>query len=397
MVWPVIFANLGGGNQPLGLFDQMFNQVAQVIAIPCNATGQNAISLTPIGNNPTLASGYTELCGFRFRAAQTSTGGLTAALTPFAFLPIYLSDGLTQAGVGNIQATQEYVLIFSAALNGGAGGFFLEQSAVPVAPPTAGGSFTGLTIKNNVGTPNTQIDIVLPEVVMNNTAGQSIRATGLTFTINAVNIGVINGLDVGALASNKQYYVWAISNGSIVGGLLSLSSTFAGLALPAGYLYGRRLGAWRTALGSAQFMGGQIFGTKFQYIVGVAQSTTGIAAITGVSGSPTVPTWTSVSLTANAGGLLVPPTAKSFDFFIQLAANAGPGSAVAAAPTAGYGGVASTTNPPPISLTGFQTAGAGINVSNPLTAKGTFTGSGPVFYANNLGGGLYVDGYDDNL
>jgi hypothetical protein len=395
MVWPVNFFGLGGGNQPLSLFDVMFNQVAQVIAIPCNAVGQNSISLTPIGNNPTLVNGYAELCGFRFRAAQTTTAGVVAQLTPLAFQVVYLADGLTQAAAGNIQIGQEYVLIWSQSLNGGNGGFFLENAAVPAVGVAAGGSFSGLTIKNNVGTPNTQLDIAATEIIMQNVGGGTIRGAGLGFTVNFLNSGVVNGLDVGAIASGRTYFIWAISNGSIIGAVASLSSTFAGLTFPAGYTFAKLIGAWRTSQSVAQLMGGVQFGTHFQYIQGVAQTlTTSQQAITGNSGTPT----TAGSVTSVSLANLVPTIAKSFDFYIFMGSNSG-GVSVMAAPSTGYGGVNATTNPPPVILSTFQTTGAGINNNNGVTARGTFAGAGPVFYASSAGAGsgLWIDGWDLNI
>lgn len=147
MSWPVTFGGIAGGNEPLSLFDTMFQQVAAVIAIPCSATGTNAISLAPLPNCPALTA-YTELCGFRFRAIGTSTGLITAQHNGIGFLPVYHADGTTQATTGDVTVSQEYVIRFSQSLNAGAGGFFLEAPAVSpattsisaIAPP--GGRLT---------------------------------------------------------------------------------------------------------------------------------------------------------------------------------------------------------------------------------------------------------------
>lgn len=129
MTWPTTFANLAAGNQPLSLFDTMFTQVAQMVAIPCTAAGTNSLTLTPIGSAPTLP-GYQNFSSFRYIAANNSTGLMSAQFTSLANLPMYLADGVTQASTGANIAGEEYVLVFVQALNAGSGGFFLETAAV---------------------------------------------------------------------------------------------------------------------------------------------------------------------------------------------------------------------------------------------------------------------------
>jgi hypothetical protein len=137
MTWPTTFGTLLGGDQPLSLFDGMFNQTAAMIQIPCSASGNNAVSLTPLVNCPTLTA-YNELGGYRFRANGNSSAAVTAQFNGIGFLPVYHADGVTQANVGDLVNGQEYVLIYSATLSGGFPGFFLEQPAV------GGGTSTGL-------------------------------------------------------------------------------------------------------------------------------------------------------------------------------------------------------------------------------------------------------------
>jgi hypothetical protein len=136
MTWPTTFGTLLGGDQPLSLFDGMFNQTAAMIQIPCSASGNNAVSLTPLINCPALTA-YNELGGYRFRANGNSSAAVTAQFNGLGFLPVYHADGVTQANIGDLVSGQEYVLIYSATLAGGFPGFFLEQPAV-------GGGSTGL-------------------------------------------------------------------------------------------------------------------------------------------------------------------------------------------------------------------------------------------------------------
>lgn len=126
MAWGTVFANLTAGNQPLSIIDAMFNQVAQLVATPCTASGTNAITLSPQSNAPTI-TGYTNLQMFRFVAANTSTGAITAQFASLASLNVYIKDGVSPAGANNIIAGREYMLIYASALNGGAGGFYLED------------------------------------------------------------------------------------------------------------------------------------------------------------------------------------------------------------------------------------------------------------------------------
>src|SRR6516225_9627677 len=132
MAWPTIFAQLSGGNQPLAIFDAMFQQVAQMIAVPCVASGTNSITVSPITNAPTI-NPYTEFCAVRFKAAATATGAISLQFLTLANLPVYLGDGVTQAGANATVINQEYVAVFSQSLNSGSGGWFLESATVPAA------------------------------------------------------------------------------------------------------------------------------------------------------------------------------------------------------------------------------------------------------------------------
>jgi hypothetical protein len=135
MSWPnppYPFANATSPEQ-MAFLDQMFDQVGAMINIPCNAAGTNAISLTPNVNCPALTA-YKELGGYRFRAAATSTGAVTIQYNGLGFLPAYKADGSTQASVGDLVIGEQYIATYSAALNGGLGGFFLESPSIPVNP-----------------------------------------------------------------------------------------------------------------------------------------------------------------------------------------------------------------------------------------------------------------------
>ena len=134
MPWPFTF---GTASSPVAAsnLDLMFNTAASGTAIPCSALGTNAISLTPLPTFPALTA-YTELCGYRFRAATSSTGTVTLQYNGLGLLNVYHADGVTQVSTGDMVAGFEYVARFSLSLNSGAGGFFLESPALPTAAST---------------------------------------------------------------------------------------------------------------------------------------------------------------------------------------------------------------------------------------------------------------------
>jgi hypothetical protein len=131
MAWPTLFQNLASGNQPLALFDTMFNQVAQLVAIPCTSTGNALYTLTLIGNAPTITS-YNNFQMFRFKATAASAGAVTVQFGSLAALPVFKVDGVTQCGAGDIINGQEYLVVFDQSRNGGVGGFYLETAGQPV-------------------------------------------------------------------------------------------------------------------------------------------------------------------------------------------------------------------------------------------------------------------------
>jgi len=392
MGWPTTFSQLAGGNQPLSIFDTMFAQVAQMIAIPCTAAGQNSITVSPNPNCPILTS-YTEFCAVRFKAVQTSNGTVSLNFLTLPNLPVYLGDGATPAGANNLVLGQEYVCVFSQSLNSGSGGWFLEEATVPAATVAAGSSVVGLVIANNITTPNTKLDVSIAEVTLNNAAGQSIRFApgGAAFTID-FTVNGINGLDTGAINVNTNYYIYAISNGGVLRGLVSTSTTFAGTLPPTGYTFGKLIGMWRTATGTAQLMGGAQYGNRFSYRPGVAQGMPAAAA----SGS-SVTFWTSFSL-AN----FVPSSnVKATSLLLYKIANgvASQGIFAAIAPNNSYATASSsTTNNAPIMMDFALTLGVGQGTQGPATVPGRLLGSGPFFWGvNGAAAQVMVEGWDVNI
>lgn len=311
MTWPTIFANLASGNQNLALFDAMFAQVAQIVAIPCTASGANSIVLTPIGSNPTIAA-YAELCAFRFKAVGNSSGNVSVQFGALSSLLAYKSDGVTRIGNGDLLNGIEYVAVYTSSLNSGSGGVFIENASIAAVTVNPGGSLINEVIVNNAGTPNSQIDVSYDECVMVNASGIAIRAVSQSFTINFLTQGA-NGQDnSNALAANTWYFGYSISNGSTTAGLVSTSATAP--TFPSGYSYKKLIFAWRTN-GTPVLYGARQRNRVVEYVYfgsGVAGTTAAnTLVINGVVGtfSLTSPTMANQSLApAGAGSVsLIPP------------------------------------------------------------------------------------------
>lgn len=96
---------------------------------PCNATGTNVITLTPLDASP-LIEKYVDYDSYRFIAENSSTGAVTATVVPkagtLATLKVYKNNGSSQAGNGDIIAGNLYELVYADVLDTGAGGFVLR-------------------------------------------------------------------------------------------------------------------------------------------------------------------------------------------------------------------------------------------------------------------------------
>jgi hypothetical protein len=98
--------------------------------IPCEATGTNLITLTPLFPVAPLLDIYRSFDRFTFVAAVDSTGSVTATVVPqrgtLATLKVYKNGGATQAGAGDVLAGRLYDAIFNDALDAGVGGLVLK-------------------------------------------------------------------------------------------------------------------------------------------------------------------------------------------------------------------------------------------------------------------------------
>lgn len=142
----------------------------------------------------------------------------------------------------------------------------------------------GATTSNNAGTPNTKVDIA-PGVVTDSSNTVLINSTA-TLTIDFGTVGA-NGLDAGAIAASTWYNIFVISQ---TGNILpaGIASTSLTPALPANYLYYRRVGSVRTTAGSIILPYTQ-FGTQFLWSTPIGDITGAAIGVTAVLGTISTP------------------------------------------------------------------------------------------------------------
>lgn len=247
------------------------------------------------------------------------------------------------------------------------------SNAIGLSAPPPGSSFKSLVIKV---TGNTGLTATADFVVTTN--GTKYLTTALSSTINMATTGA-NALDTGSIASATWYAIWAIAK--VDGTTAGLASTsFTNPTMPAGYTYKARIGAVRTASGTAQLLGTWQFGRRAQYVVGLAQTTTtNIIIASGITGSVSVPTWTSVSVSN-----YVPTTASS----IKGYAHVFNGSTIVA-PNNGYQGNNSVVSAPPLAFN--TSASYAFQYDYILESTNIYWAS------DSANGQLYVIGWEDNL
>lgn len=127
------FVDLTTGNlteHGLQVLNQYYNFIVGMNRItPCNASGTNVITLTPLTASP-LIEKYVDYEVYSFVAANTSSGSVTMTVAPrdgsLATLKAYKTNGSAQAGSGDVVSGSHYLAIYNDALDSGAGGFVLK-------------------------------------------------------------------------------------------------------------------------------------------------------------------------------------------------------------------------------------------------------------------------------
>lgn len=114
----------------LQLLSQYYNFIVGMNRLtPCNASGTNIITLTPLTASP-LIEKYVDYEVFTFVAANTSSASVTMTVVPkngtLATVKAYKTSGAAQAGSGDIVAGSMYFAIYNDALDSGAGGFVIK-------------------------------------------------------------------------------------------------------------------------------------------------------------------------------------------------------------------------------------------------------------------------------
>lgn len=114
----------------LTVLSQWYNFIVGMNRItPCNASGTNVISLTPLAASP-LIEAYADFEVYSFVAANSSTGAVTMTIVPrtgtLATLKAFKTNGAAQAGNGDIVAGSMYLAIYVDSLDSAAGGFVLK-------------------------------------------------------------------------------------------------------------------------------------------------------------------------------------------------------------------------------------------------------------------------------
>ncbi len=114
----------------LQLLTQYYNFMVGMNRItPCNATGTNVITLTPLDASP-LIEKYVDYEVYSFVAANNSTGAVTMTVAPrdgsLSTLKAYITNGAAQAGNGDIVAGRHYEATYVDSLDSGAGGFVIR-------------------------------------------------------------------------------------------------------------------------------------------------------------------------------------------------------------------------------------------------------------------------------
>lgn len=96
--------------------------------VPCNASGTNVITLTPLDASP-LLDRYNDFEEFGFVAPNTTTGPVTMTVVPktgtLATLKAYVTNGSAQADTGDIVQDQFYRAVFVDSLDSSSGGFVI--------------------------------------------------------------------------------------------------------------------------------------------------------------------------------------------------------------------------------------------------------------------------------
>ena len=386
MALPVTFATLPAGNEPLSLIDQQFAALGALTTIPCTASGQNAVVLTPAANTPTINAYTPEAPRFGWTQAQTSTGAVTLQLTGgLAALNAYKNNGQSAVGSSDLVAGASYTAYFLSTLNAGAGGFVVD--VVPtalVAPGAVQGAFKNLFVSNTTATAAAhQITITADSIALFDGSTTYATALAVNVTVDANTSGA-GGIDTGTFAATTWYAVYLIQNtisGTVVG---LISTSFTAPALPIGYARFARVGSARSNATPA-FVNFIQKGRRVQYAPGTYNSNALAQLPQLTSGSTGTINTTTFTGTSTAWSAVAPTTACRIALIFGAQGQA---ATLALAPNANYSGYESATNPVP-----FVCLATGDMRYAEFELE-----SANVYYASSTAFGIVNTlGYEDNL
>jgi len=335
-----------------------------------NAIITGTTTITAFGSS---ANTFQPVYFLKFSGALTLTYNATSLILPG-------TANITTAA--NDTAIAEYL---------GSGNWLVkEYNKAAGSPITSNGvpGANGLVIKNNGGTPNTQIDITADSAALANSSGNVLTTISGYSSACTVNLSTTGdkGIDTGSIASSTVYHLYMTSNGSTFSCLASTSATAP--TMPGGYTFKYRVGAMITDGSSVLYRTLQS-GRETQYTVTASTNTAAMpTAITGSSGNITTPTWTSASLTGK-----VPATATAVDVTLWIVPN-NINQAAIMAPNNAYGPAASTTNPPFMETPYIGAGGSWGAISGRVILEST-----NLYYASNTGNsaGISIHGWVDKV
>lgn len=242
-------------------------------------------------------------------------------------------------------------------------------------------SAIGLAIDNG-GSPNTQLTVAADEAMLVDTSGNAIKHTAVSVTIDSTTTGA-NGCDVGTREANKDYYIWLISDGVTIAGLLHKDNVNAP-TMPGTYTY-KKLVGWQRTDASSNFKRIRQRGFQAQYVPALASPTLTLPVMangdTGFNPNVTTDpaTWTAVAVAT-----FVPSNATAIRIVLMNRYNNGSVSNVAVNPN-NRAGANLSANPP---ATGLHTA-ANLVVSTEFLLE-----SANIFWCGDgSGAGLLCQGF----
>src|SRR3990167_4711289 len=244
----VLAANVSIQWPAVGGFYIVDNQTTGAFTVTLQTAGGGLTTVAPQGyrifvwsNGPDMLPAATAIPGAYSVGGALAVGGVPSfTSTSHALIPSGTTaqrPGVPAAANFRFNSTTGLIEFY----NGTA--WLSPSNAQPIAA-----GFKNLVVKNNVATPNTQMDIDADNVTVETSGGTAYRLSSVNLTINFSATGA-NALDTGAIAASTWYSVWVIYNPSTAttAGLGSLQATANATFLanlPAGYTAYARVG-WK--------------------------------------------------------------------------------------------------------------------------------------------------------